>query len=298
MRTGVMWASVLAVCTGCSSTSSGTQPSETTGPCDPLATPPTTLSTVIGVGKDDGGVYYVGDIVNEFDSGALPLGLDRVFVSQAGTLVRKHVAGSGSGQDSYSLDFEDTPGDSADSAGQALLIQTSQGKATAMALGPATMRTFVVGAAGQTPLAVVDPSEVAKFPIQNLPNAILHVADVSDGTAIVLVAPGDAYGTDGYQLFYGKPGAMVGYPIVGIDGDDYGEYIQFLDGQTTYNIFFNEPFELDGGSGPHPGSLYTGTAQVDPAFGTPTGALAVTERTPTPTTLSGFSFTCRSSGGT
>jgi hypothetical protein len=250
---------------------------------------------VIGVGKDDGGVYYVGDVVNEFDSGALPLGLDRVFVSQAGTLVRKHVAGSGSGQDSYSLDFEDTPGDG---AGQALLIQTSQGKATAMALGPTTMRTFVVGAAGQTPLTVVDPSEVAKFPIQNLPNAILHVADVSDGTAIVLVAPGDAYATDGYQLFYGKPGAMVEYPIVMIDADDYGQYIQFLDGQTTYNIFFNEPFEVDGGSGPHPGSLYTGTAQGDPAFGTPTGALTVTERTPTPTTLSGFSFTCRSTRGT
>src|SRR5580692_4911855 len=175
--------------------------------------------------------------------------------------------------------------------------KTSPVKATAMALGPATMRTFVVGAAGQTPLAVVDPSEVAKFPIRNLPNVILHVADVSDGTAIVLVAPGDAYGTDEYQLFYGKPGAMVEYPIVGIDGDDYGEYIQFLDGPTTYNIFFNEPFEVDGGDGPHPGSLYTGTAQFDPAPGTPTGALTVTERTPTPTTLSGFSFTCRSSGG-
>src|SRR5208283_3656063 len=35
------------------------------------------------------------------------------------------------------------------------------------------------------------------------------------------------------------------------------EYISFLVGGTTCNVFFNEPFEVDGAEGPGPGSLYT-----------------------------------------
>jgi hypothetical protein len=57
-------------------------------------------------------------------------------------------------------------------------------------------------------------------------------------------------------------------------------------------MLFNDPFGIDGGGGPGPGSLYTDGGGADPALQTIPGALTVTERTPTPTSLSGFSFTC------
>jgi hypothetical protein len=116
---------------------------------------------------------------------------------------------------------------------------------------------------------------------------------VSDGTAIVVIGPTDPYGTSDFRLFFGKPGAMIEYPIVSFDTDDYGQYISFVDGPTTYNVFFNDPFEIEAGPGPQPGSLYTGMATGAPALAMPPGALPIVERSPTPTALSGFSFTCR-----
>ena len=162
-----------------------------------------------------------------------------------------------------------------------------------MALGPGNSRSFL-GAPGaaQVPLTVVDAGVVSGFKLQNLPGIVQHVADVSNGNAIVVTAPMDAWGTSGFRLFYGPAGKMVEYPIVMYNGDDYGQYVSFLIGATTYNAFFNDPFEVDGGTGPGPGSLYTGEGGPDPAFMTPPGALRLTERVPTPTSLSGFSFTC------
>jgi hypothetical protein len=206
--------------------------------------------------------------------------------------VRKYVAGSGSnGNAEYTFSFGGSPGDLAGL--QALLIQTSGGKATAMALGPGDSRAFLGAGSGQVPLTVVSPSEVSGLAVRNLPNVVQHVADVSDGTTIVVVTPMQPYDTTGFRLFYGKANALIEYPIASVNSDDYGQYISFLVGKTTYNVFFNDPFEIDGGNGPRPGSLYTGTSAGDPAFAMPPGALTVTERSPTPTTLSGFSFTCR-----
>jgi hypothetical protein len=297
MRTSVGMIGVLAACGGCSAASSGipgsgsaskNDPGSTisTAPCDPLAGPPTTLAMILGVGKDANSVFYVGDVA--------PSGQDRVFVSHGTTLERKYVAGSGgtgSGNAEYTFSFGDSPSDVAGL--QALLIQTSGGKATAMALGPGNSRAFLGAGSGQVPLTVVSPSEVASLAVQNLPNVVQHVADVSDGTTIVVVTPMEPYGTADFRLFYGKANTMIEYPIVSVNSDDYGEYISFHIGKTTYNVFFNDPFEIDGGNGPQPGSLYTGTSAGDPAFETPTGALTVIERSPTPTTLTGFSFTCR-----
>lgn len=277
----------LAACDGASTPPTGGHGSGSiaaSGPCDPLAPPPTTLAAILGVGKDANSVDYVADVT--------PAGQDRVFVSDGGTLERKHVAGTGeSGGTEYTFSFGDSPGDTAGL--QALLIETSGGKAIAMALGPGDSRAFFGGGPGQVPLTVVSSSEVANLPVQNLPGVVRHVADVSDGTAIVVVGPMDPYGTSDFRLFYGKAGAIIEYPIVSFDTDDYGQYISFVDGQTTYNVFFNDPFEIDGGNGPQPGSLYTGTAESDPALANPPGALQIVERYPTPTTLSGFSFICR-----
>jgi hypothetical protein len=89
---------------------------------------------------------------------------------------------------------------------------------------------------------------------------------------------------------------MVEYPILSFDSDDYGQYLSFLVGGTTNNVFFSDPFAIDGGPGPGPGSLYTGKGGPDPALTTPPGALRVIERVPTPKSLSGFTFTCLSGG--
>jgi hypothetical protein len=290
-RCSRLGAAIVAVATlGCSTSSGGgAGPEGTSGPCDPLSPPPVTLGTILGAAKDSQSILYVAD---EAPDGG---GQDRVFVSNGNTLDRQHVAGSGqSGSPpnaEYTFSFQDPFPDSGDT--RALLIQMRAGTVTGMALGPGNSRSFL-GApdAGQVPLTVVDAGVVAGFRLQNLPVIVQHVTDVSNGDAIVVTAPMDAWGTSGFRLFYGTANRMVEYPILTYNDDDYGEYISFLVGGTTYNVFFDDPFENDGGTGPGPGSLYTGEGGADPAFVTPPGALRVTERVPTPTSLSGFSFTC------
>jgi hypothetical protein len=118
---------------------------------------------------------------------------------------------------------------------------------------------------------------------------------VSNGNAIVVTAPMDAWGTSGFRVLYGTVDHMVEYPILSFDSDSYGQYLSFVVGGTTNNVFFNDPFAIDGGTGPGPGSLYTGTGGPDPALTTPPGALRVIERVPTPKSLSGFTFICLNS---
>jgi hypothetical protein len=282
---------VVAGSLGCSTSSGGA--ASQAGPCDPLAPPPTTLGAILGVGKDTSGTLYVAD---EAPDGG---GQDRVFVSNGMTLDRQHVAGTGqSGSPpnvNYTFSFQPPFADAG--ALQALLIQEEGGAVTGMALGPGNSRSFFGAGSGQVPLTVLDASAIAGFKIQNLPNVVEHVADVSNGDAVVVTSPMDPWGTSGFRLFYGKADTMVEYPILSVNADDYGEYIAFEMGATTYNVFFNDPFTVDGGTGPGPGSLYTDGGGADPALQTIPGALTVTERTPTPTSLSGFTFTCSSAAG-
>jgi hypothetical protein len=263
-------------------------------PCNPLFPPSTTLGTILGVGEDTQSTLYVAD---EMPAVA---GQDRVFVSNDTTLDRQHVAGTGQSGSSpnadYTLSFQPPFADAGDL--RALLIQVRGGVVTGMALGPGNSRSFLGTAdAGQVPLTVLDAGAIVGFKLQNLPNVIEHVADVSNGDAIVVTAPMDAWGTSGFRLFYGKADAMVEYPITSVNADDYGQYIAFQMGGMTYNVFFNDPFGIDGGGGPGPGSLYTDGGGADPALQTIPGALTVTERTPTPTSLAGFSFTCSTAAG-
>jgi hypothetical protein len=258
-------------------------------PCDPLSAPPTKLGTILGVGQDNQSVLYVAD---EAPDGG---GQDRVFVSSGSTLDRQDVAGSGQRggppNADYTFSFRPPFADAGDL--RALLIQTGGGIVTGMALGPGNSRSFL-GApdAGQVPLTVLNDSTVAGFDIQNLPNVAIHVADVSNGDVIVVTMPMDAWGTSGFRLFYGTASEMVEYPIVSYNGDDYGQYISFLLSGTTYSVFFNDRFGVDGAVGPGPGSLYADGGGVDPAFEAIPGALVVTERVPTPTSLSGLLFNC------
>jgi hypothetical protein len=264
------------------------------GPCDPLSSTPTQLGAILGVGEDSQSLLYVAD---ETPDGS---GQDRVFVSSGNTLVRQHVAGSGQSggppNADYTFSFQPPFADAGSL--RALLVQMRGGVVTGMALGPGGSRSFLGGPdAGQVPLAVLDDGAVSGFAVQNLPNLVAHVGDVSSGDVIVVTMPMDAFGTSDFHLFYGTASAMVECPIVSYGDDDYGQYISFLVGPTTYSVFFNDPFRIDGGGSPGPGSLYTDGGGVDPALETIPGALEVTERVPTPTSLSGFSFTCLGASG-
>jgi hypothetical protein len=264
---------------GCS-TSSGAAPATagSTSACDPLSPTPTTLGAVLGVGEDTQSVYYVADTVP--DSGQ-----ERVFVSNGNTLDRRHVEGTGqSGSDDYTLSFQPSFTDPTDTT--ALLIQTHGGAVTGMALGPGNSRSFL-GApdAGQVPLTVVDAGVVSGFEIQNLPGLVQYVLDATNGDVLVVTAPMDAWGHSGFRLFYGTASQMVERTILQYDQSLSGAAdISFSVGSATYVLHTTIVYGPDAGllGGPGPATLDTGDAST----------IAATLRLPTPTSLSGFSFTC------
>jgi len=191
---------------GCSTSSSGDAGAGgSSGPCNPLSPPPTILGAVLGIGEDTQSVIYVADEVP--DSGQ-----DRVFVSSGTTLDRQHLAGTGQSggppNADYTFSFQVPLSDAADT--MALLIQTRGGAVTGMALGPGDSRNFL-GApdAGQVPLTVLDAGAIGGFTIQNLPNLVEYVIDVSNGNVMVVTAPMDAWGYAGFRLFYGTASEMV-----------------------------------------------------------------------------------------
>jgi len=273
----------------CSARSSGgTTPGASSGPCDPLAPPPVILEAVLGVGEDKDSKVYVVDTP---DGG----GGDRVFVSSGSTLYRQHVAGSGGSgaapNAEYTFTFED-PSDywqqSADgSTGQALLVQVSDGVTTAMALGPSDSKSFIdTPSTTSDPLTVVDAGAAAGMKLQNLPGIVQRVADVSDGRAIVVTTPMDDYATANWRLFYGPPSAMVERTVVNAGESFSGSAdITFLVDSAQYTVHFTVTYVADAG----PLGEIAGPGSLDVGDG---GTLAVTERTPTPRTLAGFSFTC------
>jgi hypothetical protein len=264
-----------AIATGCSSsTSAGVS---TSGACDPLTPPTITLGTVLGVGKDAQGTLYVADVAPGTGS---PDGQDRVFVSSGSVLVRQHVTGTGeSGSPpnaSYTLSFQDPS--EASSMVRALLIQQSAGQATSMALGPGDSKSFT----GGTPLALLSASALTGLTLRNEPNVVQFVADVSNGDAIVVVAPMDPYGSGDFRLFYGPPAQMAQRTITSYGADCCGTSVVFQVGSASYTARFNlEPAEGGLGGTPGPSTLDTGSATLD-----------VTVKTPTPQTLTGFSFSC------
>ena len=242
------------------------------------------LGSILGVGEDPQSIFYLAD---EAPDGG---GQDRVFVSNGDTLYRKHVLGSGgSGSPpsaDYTFSFADPFADAFDT--RALLIQVRGNAVTAMALGPGNSRSFYSPDAGDELLTIVDAGAIAGFKLQNLPVLVEYVADVSNGDTIVVTQPMDDWGYAGFRLFYGTPTQMVERPIVTYNRTDYGDDVSFTVDGTTYAAHFafvGTVSLLD--AGPVPPS--PGPSTLDAGGG---GTLQMTLRTPTPTSLPGFSFTC------
>lgn len=295
MRASLSCVVLAASLLGCSSGS--TQPASDTseggstvqqgspsGPCDPLAPSPTTLGTVIGVGKDGQETLYVADTSS---AGQL-----RVFVSSGGTLVRKDVVGSGQMGSppmltKYTLSYRDAFADIA--TARNLLINWADGQATEMALGSGNPKAFLgSGTNGDETLTVEAASTVAGMPIQNLPHVPVYVADASDGTGLVVTTSMDAYGTDDAHLYYGTAAQMIERPITAYNASLSGDTtITFGVDAATYSVHFSivlgDPDASPDGS-PGPVTLDKGgTTEM------------MTLRLPTPTMLPGFTFTCTGS---
>ena len=268
-----------AVLMACGSTS--TSPSAET-PCDPLATHSTTLATILGVGKDEAGTLYVADRGGV----AAEPSIVRVFVASDGSLVRQHVIGSGA---SNSQDIETFESPDGSTGPRDLAMQIAGGKATSMTLGPegsAKSRLEGVDAGAAAALALVAPTAVQGMPAIDLPGAVSYVADASDGEAIVVTAPlEDDEGSAAFRLFYGTPGAMIERPIVSFNQSLSGyPSIGFTVGSQTYVMAISSVPALDGGPLEAPGPV-----TVTPGGG---AGIVFTLRMPTPTSLSGFTFTC------
>jgi hypothetical protein len=262
---------------GCSTSTS--PPAETR--CDPLATHPTTLATILGVGKDQAGTLYVAD-QGAFASDP---SIVRVFVASVGSLVRQDVIGSGSAN-SEDIETFESPGGS--TPARDLTIQIADGKATSMTLGPeGSAKSGIEGidAGAATALALVAPSAAQGMPAIDLPGAVSYVADATDGEAIVVTAPlEDDLGSSAFHLFYGTPGAMVERSIVSFEQSLSGyPTIGFTVGSQTYVMAISS-VPSDGGLLEAPGPV-----TLTPGNG---GAVSFTLRLPAPTTLADFTFTC------
>jgi hypothetical protein len=268
-----------AVLVACSSAS--TSPSaETT--CDPLATHPTTLATILGVGKDDTGALYVADQGGVAGEPSVV----RVFVASDRSLVRQSVIGSGSSNGEDIETFESPDGSTGP---RDLAMQVAGGKATSMTLGPegsAKSRIEGIDAGAAAALTLVGPAAVQGMPAIDLPGAVSYVADAASGEAIVVTAPlDDDQGSAALHLFYGTPGAMIERPIVSFNQSLSGyPSIGFTVGSQTYVMAISSVPAPDGGLFETPG----------PVTVTPGGGPGVifTLRMPTPTSVSGFTFTC------
>jgi hypothetical protein len=133
-------------------------------------------------------------------------------------------------------------------------------------------------------LKVLDAGAVAGFKIQNLPNVVQYVIDVSNGDALVITAPMDDSGPSGFRLFYGEPGNMIERPITSYSQALSGPAtIAFGVGPTTYTLQTMWTFGPDAGPLGMPSSVTLDTGG---------GTIPATIRMPTPVTLSGFAFTC------
>lgn len=140
------------------------------------------------------------------------------------------------------------------------------------------------------PLTVLDAGAVAGFKIQNLPNVVDMIADVSGGETVVITAPMDTWSTAGFRLFYGTPGQMVERKIISYNQALSGPAdISFSVGPATYVLRTTFVYGPDAGllGSPGPATLDTGGGVTLPA----------TLRLPVPTSLQGFSFTCSTAAG-
>ncbi len=220
---------VALLAAGCSSKSSN---SSTAGPCNPLAPPPTSLTNVVGAGKDATGKVYV------LDEPRQGYGY-RLLVTSGSSLVREHVSGSGEtgtgdGTMHDSVEFTDPGADT--STTQTLFFDTTSDRVTSMALGSDDASSGQKGGVPNETLTLVDSSGVSGLTVVNLPRTVWTLSDVSDGSVLLLTLAGDdgddGEGSASAALFYGPPGHVQQAAIDHLSQSGTGDiYVSFTIGQ-------------------------------------------------------------------
>jgi hypothetical protein len=155
----------------------------------------------VAAGKAADGTLYVA--ARDPEQG----GEDRVFVSSGDTLYRKRVAGSGSRDTSdFTWSFED-------GATTRRLVAHKQGdRVTGIALASPDQKTFFAELdTSAESLMPIDPSTLSAFKVRNLPGEITleYVADVQDGSRIVVTRPRDDWSYDDFRVFYGGGDPLI-----------------------------------------------------------------------------------------
>ena len=240
----------------------------------------------MGVGRDADGTLYV-DAANG------------VFVSAAGgPLIRQHLLGTGqSGANEFIFTFE-SPSVDGGASERDLLVETTGGTASAMALGPGGARMFLnQSVAGATTLTLVDASAVASLQAVNTPAVISYVGDAANGDVVLATIPlnadpaatsGGVY-DGGLSIFYGPPDDVEQRVITNFSETRSGNgTVTFLVGNAPYVLAFGMIQAADAGP--------LGTFALEGL--TPQGgaAIPVTLRSPTPTTPpADLAFSCLSS---
>jgi MYXO-CTERM domain-containing protein len=254
----------------CSAPGAGPPVTTNPSPCHPQAPLSTSLGTILGVGRDARGVFYVAD------QDPTSANLGRVFVSDGGVLQRRQVVASlervSAEGASYELTF-DQPGAP---SGERLLVATQAGVATSMALGGA--------GSSESPLAVVAPSTVTNLPVLDLPSAIAFIGDVQGGgDEVVVFQTLDDTGASAVQVFFGAPPELVEYAITGSNPSVHpGGSLSFAVQSETYSLRIGAGRPSDGGPESAGDTLLEGAGKpksVDP-------------RPATSASLHGLSFHC------
>lgn len=250
--------------------------------CDPLAAGPITPGAIVGVGQDADGTLYV-DAANG------------VFVSAGGALIRQRLLGTGqSGANEFIFTFQ-SPGADAGSLLRDLLVETTGSTASAMALGPGGARVFLAQAgAGVTALTLVDPGAISGLSVVNTPDVISYMGDVANGDVLLATVPlnGDSTASSGglydggLSIFYGPPNNVAERVVTAFSQSLSGNgSVTFLVGSTPYVLAFGMVPQPDAG----PLGVFT-LEGLTPQGGS---EIAVTLRSPTPTTPPAeLSFTC------
>ncbi len=242
-------------------------------PCDPLAAGTTTIGSVLAAGIDASGTMYIVETMDGAEN--------RIFVGSSGELVRVADVGSGEEGSGQSLFTFTSPG-SASSGDMELFIDQSGGTTT-MALAPETDAKDFTPPSDASSLTILDPSSVTGETAQDLPGTVVFVADLGDGTTLVITAPAEADGYSGFRFFVGAAPTLEQRTVTNYSAAD--------DGAAT--VTFHGPGGSEIANLPcddvycSPGSPDGTITQADG------GTTSLTLREPTPPTLAGLSFVCQ-----
>ncbi len=277
LAASILAASVAGCSTSDSSDSSDAGGSTASGrtSCDPLAAGTTTLQDVLAAGTDANGTMYIVDAPSS--------GEQRIFVSSGAGLVRVPNVGSGQNGTSQYLFTFTSPG-STTSGDEELFVDTGSGTTTMAISAPTDSKDFTPPSDATT-LTVVDPSSVEGKSAQDLPGTVVYVADVSDGTTLVITAPGEPSGYSGFRLFLGTPPTLTQETV--------SNYNESVDGAVFVD------FAGAGGSTAHlsipcQSSTFCSDASTTGSITEASGATTtLTIRQPTPTTLANLAFLCQ-----